>query len=50
VTGRPPARAPAVARTSVGRSTRGDLRAFREPPGEWREVIRTETQLLAERG
>ncbi|HSO01182.1 MAG TPA: hypothetical protein VLS46_01545, partial [Gaiellaceae bacterium] len=33
----------------VAVAVRGDLRAFRAPAGEWRDVFRTETLLLAER-
>jgi (1->4)-alpha-D-glucan 1-alpha-D-glucosylmutase len=33
----------------VAVALRGDLTAFRPPPGGWRDVIRTETLLLAER-
>jgi (1->4)-alpha-D-glucan 1-alpha-D-glucosylmutase len=34
----------------VAVAVRGDLRGFREPPGQWREVVGAETLLLAERG
>ena len=34
----------------VAVAIRGDLRGFRPPPGEWRDVVRDETLLLAERG
>ena len=33
----------------VAVAVRGDLRAFRAPPGEWRDVVRTDTLFLAER-
>jgi hypothetical protein len=33
----------------VAVALRGDLSGFREPPGEWRDVVRRETLLLAER-
>jgi (1->4)-alpha-D-glucan 1-alpha-D-glucosylmutase len=33
----------------VAVALRADLRAFRPPPGEWRDVFRTETLFLAER-
>ncbi|MHB1243381.1 MAG: hypothetical protein ACYC1P_08290, partial [Gaiellaceae bacterium] len=33
----------------VAVALRGDLRGFRAPAGEWREVLRDETLLLAER-
>jgi len=34
----------------VAVAVRGDLSGFRPPQGEWRDVFRTETLLLAERG
>ena len=34
----------------VAVAIRGDLRGFREPAGEWRDVVRAETLLLSERG
>jgi len=34
----------------VAVAVRGSLSGFRPPPGEWRDVVRTETLLLAERG
>jgi hypothetical protein len=34
----------------VAVAVRGDLQGFRPPPGAWRDVARTETFLLAERG
>ena len=34
----------------VAVAIRGDLTSFSPPPGEWRDVVRTETLLLAERG
>jgi len=34
----------------VAVAVRGDLLAFRPPPGDWRDVLRTPQLLLAERG
>jgi (1->4)-alpha-D-glucan 1-alpha-D-glucosylmutase len=34
----------------VAAAVRGGLRGFRPPPGEWRDVARSDTHLLAERG
>ena len=34
----------------VAVAVRGDLSAFRAPPGGWRDVLRTETLVLAQRG
>ena len=34
----------------VAVAVRGDLRSFRPPPGEWRDVVRDATLLLSERG
>ena len=34
----------------VAVAVRGDLSGFTPPPGEWRDVVRSDTHVLAERG